>query len=1153
MHAHACAHRRASFPLVLTTIVALVAALAGPLPAFGVREGETQWIPQDANGNGVTDAWAVDFDGDGLTDEVWVDSDEDGTVDEVIVIGGSSSHSPRGIAGKTRVTPIPISTGGDAAGIDWDGDGKYDEYWWDFDADGTVEDVDVKHTESKVLDNTRSTRFRGVLVGVNNGLEWAEQDIKDVKKALENHPDSWTPGDATSLTGAAATPAAIQNAINAAKGSAKPGDEFLFYFSGHGGGYHKKDGYKGGIIDADGDETAIIIRERDFRADGSKIETPTVPGTYNGHVWDTNGDGKGDRAVTKDASGTVEVRTFDPGPPPTVGAVLGTDADGDGDVDGDDGGVDINNDGDKDDSFAVDDTLLVASGAKITDDQLVTWLSGFPESCTIVVILDSCFSGSFVPDLKRVKDKEGKPLRPGHLEAITASTADGYAYEEPISNGVLTQAILNALAVVDADGAPGGHTTSLADKLSGSPDDITTTAELFSFAGPQATTYHVGDEDGDGLIDEDRFTHEFETLEIDPVAGSDPGLSGIIHGIEDPDGDGPDNIDLQPTVASFFDEWFGPPPDMLGTMPRFRQTLGGDTALSLTGMLPGLGMYSDMPFLPGAPTAVEIDVAQMPATGTPDPPAGLSYASECYDLSVWLVNVMPPLDEEDFTGAMLDRLPLPAGWSPTRVRIDLGEWALPLAPGVMPFWYNDATDEWEPTGPFFYEPVERFVELELMHTSMFALFYPGPGPGTHGYTTIAPPTRLTATRQGADAQLAWSNPTDPYFVQTRVFRSTSGYATDGSGSGVGQTLVYQGSGWNAADTGVEFGRTYYYTAFSQSAFGYYSATGAQVRLDMASVETPVQGSNRYTTAVEASRESFPNGLAHEDAEGRLSVVVATGANWPDALGGASLAGAAHGPILLTAPTSLPADVAAEIDRLGADRVFVVGGTSAVSEGVANALLARPGVTSVERVSGANRYATAEAVAERTVDLLDGRFDGTFFVATGSNFPDALAASPIAASKGWPLYLCGPTTLGAGTVASIARISGTDAIILGGTSVVPASVESYLDGELDGVVRLAGTNRYRTAIAVAEHGATNVGLSWAGMGLATGQNYPDALSGGVLVGQRGAVMLLTESAALNAAARATITTHRADIAEVLYLGGPSALSQNVRNAVGAILY
>ena len=141
--------------------------------AFGAREGETSITPKDTDGNGKSDTYEVDWDGDGDIDEVWEDDDEDGAIDDVEVVndGGDDSRSPRGKEGVTRVKVVPLSGGGayDRHRLGWRW--HYDEVWWDFDGDGTVDDTDIYETESKVLDNTKSTRFRGVFVGVKNGLD----------------------------------------------------------------------------------------------------------------------------------------------------------------------------------------------------------------------------------------------------------------------------------------------------------------------------------------------------------------------------------------------------------------------------------------------------------------------------------------------------------------------------------------------------------------------------------------------------------------------------------------------------------------------------------------------------------------------------------------------------------------------------------------------------------------------------------------------------------------------------------------------------------------------------------------------------------------------------------------------------------------------
>lgn len=305
---------------------------------------------------------------------------------------------------------------------------------------------------------------------------------------------------------------------------------------------------------------------------------------------------------------------------------------------------------------------------------------------------------------------------------------------------------------------------------------------------------------------------------------------------------------------------------------------------------------------------------------------------------------------------------------------------------------------------------------------------------------------------------------------------------------------------------------------------------------------PIQGADRITTAVAASQDAF---------DSSEYVVIATGFNWPDALGGSALAGVYDAPILLTRQDVLPAAVALEITRLGATDVIVLGSTAAVSANVYDQLDALPGV-SVERIAGATRYETANQVAARTISVMEsqGGFGGVAFVATGANFPDALGASPIAAYQGWPIYLANPAAgNNAGLAAAINAAGVDEAIVLGGTNVVAASVEAALDAALKtGASRVAGGTRYETAIMTAELGISRCGLQWDGVGIATGQNFPDALAGGVLQAQYGSVLLLTPGTALNDGVRAHLEANRTSIFEVHFLGGTAACSTAVRQQV-----
>jgi putative cell wall-binding protein len=317
-------------------------------------------------------------------------------------------------------------------------------------------------------------------------------------------------------------------------------------------------------------------------------------------------------------------------------------------------------------------------------------------------------------------------------------------------------------------------------------------------------------------------------------------------------------------------------------------------------------------------------------------------------------------------------------------------------------------------------------------------------------------------------------------------------------------------------------------------------------LDTSLVVTPIEGANRIGTAVAASQEAFASSTY---------VVIATGFNWPDALGGSALAGALKAPILLTSQSGLSAEVRTEIIRLKATKAIILGGTPAVSATVASQIVVLTGC-SVERIAGANRYDTANLVAARAIAEMRARggYDGTAFVSTGMDFPDALGASPLAAAKGWPIYLANPARgNNASSLAAVMKSAGVKkAILLGGTNVVGATVESALRASLGSATRLAGANRYDTALKVASYGVANAGLSWDKVAPATGQNFPDALAGGVLQGASGSVLVLTPTASLNEGVAAALKANKGSISEVRFLGSTAALSVTVRSAVVSAL-
>jgi putative cell wall-binding protein len=302
--------------------------------------------------------------------------------------------------------------------------------------------------------------------------------------------------------------------------------------------------------------------------------------------------------------------------------------------------------------------------------------------------------------------------------------------------------------------------------------------------------------------------------------------------------------------------------------------------------------------------------------------------------------------------------------------------------------------------------------------------------------------------------------------------------------------------------------------------------------------TNIEGTDRYATAIEFSKQGFNSGAD--------SVVIASGTNWPDALGGAGLAGAAKGPILLVPPGStLPKNVSDEIKRLGATRAYVLGGTAAVSSQTAEALEELPGVT-VRRIAGQTRYDTAAAIASETVSLLGAGWDGNVFLASGANYADALAASAVSASLGRPILLTEPSRLTDQTRRTMVALGTRKAIVLGGEGAVSLDVETALQDNTQILsTRWAGEDRYATAIDVAMR-ASEQGMSFNNVAIASGQSFADALAGGPMQAQSRSIMLLNPNRGLDARVRALLLKRLAYIGKPRILGGDQAISYLVRD-------
>lgn len=296
------------------------------------------------------------------------------------------------------------------------------------------------------------------------------------------------------------------------------------------------------------------------------------------------------------------------------------------------------------------------------------------------------------------------------------------------------------------------------------------------------------------------------------------------------------------------------------------------------------------------------------------------------------------------------------------------------------------------------------------------------------------------------------------------------------------------------------------------------------------------GSNRFTTAVAISQEGFPSGSA--------AVYIASGANFPDALAAGPAAAFRNSPLLLVSPTSIPAEVSAEIARLNPSTIYIVGGTSVVSSAVESQLVATGAV--VVRLAGTDRYDTGRRIVADAYGIQDPASTtgvAMVYIATGRGFADALSAGPAAARVDGAVVLVDglASSVPAATLALLDQLNPLEIKIAGGTSVVSTGIQTQLAG-LFTVTRIAGPDRYATSAAInADAFGTAPTVLWA-----TGAGFPDALAGVGLAAQvDGPIMLVRPTCA---PAQAKSDLWRLNTDELFLLGGTGPLSAAVANRV-----
>ncbi|MFB2586953.1 cell wall-binding repeat-containing protein [Herbiconiux liukaitaii] len=282
----------------------------------------------------------------------------------------------------------------------------------------------------------------------------------------------------------------------------------------------------------------------------------------------------------------------------------------------------------------------------------------------------------------------------------------------------------------------------------------------------------------------------------------------------------------------------------------------------------------------------------------------------------------------------------------------------------------------------------------------------------------------------------------------------------------------------------------------------------------------IAGADRYEVAVNTSKAGFP--------DGSNTVYVASGAVFPDALSAAPAATVAGAPILLTTTADLPAGVAAEIKRLGASKIVIVGGTSTVSANVEASLKKLGAVT---RIGGADRYEASRNIAKAAFP--DGA--PTAVLAAGTTFADALSAGAAIDGEGPVILVNGAaSTLDAATKNLLADLDVKSIAIAGGEASVSAGIQTDAV-KIATTVRLGGVDRYEASRSINDHFFSEADHVL----LATGLKFSDALSGSAYGPRIDAPLFTVKADCVPAPTLAQIRDLGAT--KVTLLGGPASLS------------
>ncbi|MBC2725364.1 cell wall-binding repeat-containing protein [Desulfosporosinus sp.] len=189
-------------------------------------------------------------------------------------------------------------------------------------------------------------------------------------------------------------------------------------------------------------------------------------------------------------------------------------------------------------------------------------------------------------------------------------------------------------------------------------------------------------------------------------------------------------------------------------------------------------------------------------------------------------------------------------------------------------------------------------------------------------------------------------------------------------------------------------------------------------------------------------------------------------------------------------------------------------------------------STAKRLAGETKYDTSALIVQ------DGWQQSDYaLLAFGENYPDALSAVPLAKKYDAPILLTSGNSLPTVTKETLIRLQVKNVFIIGGTAVIPSSIDTELQGMKISVTRVAGRDRYDTAIKIAEQFPSPTEIM-----IVTGEDYPDALSIGPIAALKQTPIILVPKDYLPASVQAYLSTNKINKSYVV--GDSTIISDNL---------